>query len=560
MAEGLPRVPPQKAERRTQKKPSRREADQLDSLSRAMASFVETRSWHQASHHLLIHLMSVTGARHGCIGVVLLSGKLHILASEGFSEGLVLQELSGEGKDQSASGDNVSLSSLFLQATQTRKPIFSHNTRSAIGKGVLTDEDIAGEVAVLGLPILRGADPVGMVALSLPEHSFTARHIHALELPLQFAALLYDGYRSEERERMLHAERAISERQARHAEQRFRDIYEASTDAIAYTALDGRLLDVNVAFERLTGYSKDELLRMTYQDLTPEEFLTHELELVKELLRTGTQSDYEKEYIRKDGSRVPIALTPFVVRNMQNEPTGVAAIIKNIARRKHNEQELYQRERQLRALLEEREQLSEDLHDGIMQTLYGIGLTLQQSQYCVRRQPKMAEEHLQGAIERLNGAMRTIRRYIAGGPPDIATGDEMKAALESWLASMAEISEVRFLRRLHITAIRRLSPKQAQHIFFIVKEAVTNAVRHARARHVSVSLTMCEGDVHLRVMDDGIGFEPSQIGGGYGLHNMKTRAHKIDGKIHIGTKDPAGTRVDVYVPEAVEKLGSEHGE
>jgi len=108
--------------------------------------------------------------------------------------------------------------------------------------------------------------------------------------------------------------------------QRFEDIYQSAQDAIGYADLDGRLIDVNPAYEKLTGYTADELQMRTYQELTAPEFHALEQRIMSELLRTGQAARFEKECVCKDGSRVPVAVTAFLVRNAAGQPTGIATI------------------------------------------------------------------------------------------------------------------------------------------------------------------------------------------------------------------------------------------
>jgi two-component system cell cycle sensor histidine kinase/response regulator CckA len=126
------------------------------------------------------------------------------------------------------------------------------------------------------------------------------------------------------------------------AQERFRGIYNSSKDAIGYATLDGALVDVNQSFLRLTGYSQEELIKKTYQQLTPDEYKDTEAEIVERIIKTGEPAEYEKEFIRKDGSRVSIALTAFVVKGPDGTPLGLAAIIKDITERKRLEQQFRQ--------------------------------------------------------------------------------------------------------------------------------------------------------------------------------------------------------------------------
>jgi len=148
-------------------------------------------------------------------------------------------------------------------------------------------------------------------------------------------------------------ERKKAGEEIRKVQERFSGIYNSSKDAIGYASLDGVLLDVNDSFCKLTGYSRKELLtRKKYQDITPKEYHEYEAKIIERILRTGKPAEYEKEYIRKDGFRVPILLTTFVVKGDDDKPIGLAAIIKDITERKRAEEALRRSEEQARHLLE----------------------------------------------------------------------------------------------------------------------------------------------------------------------------------------------------------------
>jgi len=115
----------------------------------------------------------------------------------------------------------------------------------------------------------------------------------------------------------------------RRAEERFTGLFQSSSDALAFTTLDGRLLEVNNAFIQLTGYSADKLLSgRRDQDFTASEYLKMNEEAVTTVIRTGKPAQLDKAYIRKDGSRVPVHQTVFLVRGIDGSPIGLGTIIK----------------------------------------------------------------------------------------------------------------------------------------------------------------------------------------------------------------------------------------
>lgn len=113
--------------------------------------------------------------------------------------------------------------------------------------------------------------------------------------------------------------------------QRFEDIYQSAQDAIGYADLDGRLIDANPAYEKLTGYTANELQMRSYQELAAPAFYETAQRIITELLRTGQVARFDMDLIRNDKMRVPVAVTAFLVRNAAGQPTGIATILRERA-------------------------------------------------------------------------------------------------------------------------------------------------------------------------------------------------------------------------------------
>ena len=119
----------------------------------------------------------------------------------------------------------------------------------------------------------------------------------------------------------------------------FEDIFEASKDAIGYAALDGSILLINRAFSNLTGFSKEELLRMNVRDLVPEQQKVQRDRIVAQALQTGEPAEYEIDYLRKNGSQVPVSVSVFVVKEIDGSPSGLGAIVRDLTERKRAEEQ-----------------------------------------------------------------------------------------------------------------------------------------------------------------------------------------------------------------------------
>ncbi len=135
-------------------------------------------------------------------------------------------------------------------------------------------------------------------------------------------------------------------------------IIEFSSQPLGVGLLNGKIGLVNKAFETLTGYTKEELIEIDWiNTLTPSEYREMEINILEELKRDGKPVRYEKEYICKDGTRVPIELLVHIMKDLEGNPEFFFAFITDISERKKNEQNLYQLIRTLRAMQKSSEHL-----------------------------------------------------------------------------------------------------------------------------------------------------------------------------------------------------------
>lgn len=138
-------------------------------------------------------------------------------------------------------------------------------------------------------------------------------------------------------------ERIKSEIALKESETKYRMLHESMMDAIASVDMSGKIKDCNHSFLSMIGYSKSEVLSLTNNDLTPEKWHPIETDIIKSQVMVRGYSDvYEKEYRHKEGTLIPIELRTFLIRNEENEPSIMWAIIRNISKRKKDEAELIQ--------------------------------------------------------------------------------------------------------------------------------------------------------------------------------------------------------------------------
>ncbi len=209
---------------------------------------------------------------------------------------------------------------------------------------------------------------------------------------------------------------------------------------------------------------------------------------------------------------------------------------------------LYRKTQQL-AILQERERFGMDLHDGVIQSIYAVGLQLEATQHQLQHNPLQAAEAIGQAIHSLNDVIRDIRNYILDLRPARFQGRDLHRGLKELVRELRANSFLEVSLDLDGVSPNVLTPEQTVEVLHIVQEALTNVRKHARARNVAVRIWLEDGVFHLDVTDDGVGIQRSTMRpGGHGLVNMRQRAKSLGGSLHIAPGDQQGTRVRLQVP------------
>lgn len=207
------------------------------------------------------------------------------------------------------------------------------------------------------------------------------------------------------------------------------------------------------------------------------------------------------------------------------------------------------RGRERRRFLEERERLMLELHDGCIQSIYAIGLGLENCRRVLERDPARAGGLLAEAGASLNLVIQDLRSFISGVPQSPRTEEQFVEELRRAVPELGERGP-RVSFDIDRAAVRALTPEQAVHVQRIAQEAVSNVVRHARASSARVSLALQGREVELDVADDGAGMAPAAKPPlGLGLHHIHARAKKLGGRASVTSSRQGGTRVHVQFPQ-----------
>ncbi|MEO6062868.1 MAG: ATP-binding protein [Thermoflexales bacterium] len=200
---------------------------------------------------------------------------------------------------------------------------------------------------------------------------------------------------------------------------------------------------------------------------------------------------------------------------------------------------------QKQILSTERERIGRDLHDGAIQLVYTAGLLVESAKVLATPQTAVANR-LEKAETVLNDAVTALRRNLGElrPAPSAAT---LFAALQTMANDPRFASFVDVKLVYGLSADDKFAPERADHIITIVTEALSNVVRHAGARHVTIGVTREVERLRVTVQDDGAGL-PRELSAGYGLRNMRDRARLLGGALDVGDAGRRGTQVTLDVP------------
>jgi signal transduction histidine kinase len=202
------------------------------------------------------------------------------------------------------------------------------------------------------------------------------------------------------------------------------------------------------------------------------------------------------------------------------------------------------------AVLEERERIGMDLHDGIIQSIYGVGLSLESALHSFEEDPQDAKQRVQHSIESLNQAIRDLRAYIL----DLRPRQMGSEGLMSGLNRLITEFRANTLATVQLTGtdneIKDLPQPRSMALFHICQEALANIAKHAKAKQVDISLWSTGERVLMEIHDNGRGFEMETMNAtiGHGLANMQTRARSVGGDVDISSVVGEGTTVLAWVP------------
>lgn len=351
-------------------------------------------------------------------------------------------------------------------------------------------------------------------------------------------------------------------------------IFQHSSDAILLTDAHGMILRANPAAERLTGRTEAELGRLhLWEEVcrTPGgDPLQPEACPVTQVARTGRAFPcLEATVAAGDGRLLPVTASFSPVPGGDGAVAQVAVVLRDLSENRALEPEIArllaeseQRHRQAE-VLEERERLARDIHDGLAQSLTLLHLRLEKLQLRARAGtvPDLADE-----LDRIKAACLAaygdVRQAIMNLRQRLPAGTDLGGYLTQYLQEFRRLHDLDVELLLPLSGIPALAPAVEARLIRIIQEALHNVIKHARAQHVAVRLDVRGAGLSVSVADDGIGFDPQAAGrtGQYGLEIMRERARQAGGHLTVGAAPGAGARIEVTIPLAASEPGYRAGE
>ncbi len=408
-----------------------------------------------------------------------------------------------------------------------------------------------GVRAVLSIPIYICAKPAGFVEFGLPDAERPGRKL----LNVMKSIGIELG-------------RLIEKKNTQHAfelsHQQNRAFFESASFGAAHAQPDGRFIRVNNAMCRITGFSRDELLRMKFSEYTHPEDRAFDKKFEK-LIR-GEISSYqtEKRIIRKTGETAWVQVDVSIVLDKAGKSLYAVGILQDITQRKQAEAALIKTNQEVATLAsrlitaqeEERARIARELHDGVGQHAVSLALAIAALQTSAQQWQSAGK-----VSQDLDRELSRLKKYtveLADGIRELSHELHPAVLEHAGFISAAHALCDEFRRRenmrieLSIEKGLQLQSKETSlGLYRILQEALQNIRRHARSKRVDISLSTHQGLIRLAIRDFGVGFDPSiaRIKQGLGMISMQERTRILGGTFHLTTSAKHGTEIMLEVPQ-----------
>lgn len=315
-----------------------------------------------------------------------------------------------------------------------------------------------------------------------------------------------------------------------------------------------KFIDANEAAVSSYGYSKEEFLKMTIEDLHPEREL-FSLKYDLKRIKPGIRNFGTRTHIKKDGAEIKVNIISHDIIYEGNR--AILALANDVTQKfeaEENLQRSHEAMRELASHLEtireaERTHMAREIHDELGQQLTGLKMDISWLNRRIKSDDKAVNDKMKDTIELIDKTVVTVRRIATQLRPSILDDLGLVAAMEWQTDEFEKRSEIKAKFTSNVSNII-VRPDVATGIFRIFQESLTNVLRHSKATKVETFLSVDNDTIVLNIKDNGIGFKEKDISNKktLGLLGMKERVLLIKGTYEINGNTGSGTSVIITVP------------
>jgi PAS domain S-box-containing protein len=347
------------------------------------------------------------------------------------------------------------------------------------------------------------------------------------------------------------------------SEERYRHLFDSANDIVFTLDLQGNVISLNKAAERITGYSPSEKGVWNLAKLATPECQELPWEMLRAKLGGAECTTYALTVLTKDGRRVHLEVSTRL-QFREGKAVGVQGIARDITERRQAEEVLRQNEAVLHhnrealrtltaGLLTAQEQewkrLSRELHDDLNQKLAMLAVEVEALEQELPVFQIPIRDRLGSLKGRLIELSDDVRRMAYQLHPSILEHLGLAVALRSYCAEYSERERIK-ARFVHRDLPEALPQDVALCLYRVAQEGLRNVAKHSGSSRVTVSLAGVQQGVRLSITDFGAGFDPESVKskGGLGLISMQERVRMMQGSITVASQPGRGTRIEVRIP------------
>ncbi len=336
----------------------------------------------------------------------------------------------------------------------------------------------------------------------------------------------------------------------------------AVSQGVLITGPDQLILSANAAFQTITGYDESAILGRNCRFLQGPLTDRTTVSAMRAALRQPVEFTGEILNYRQDGTPFWNQVTISPVLDGHGRLTHFVGITRDVSAQKHAQEALRASREQLRNFARrlqvireaERTNVAREIHEALAQELTRLKMDLawlnrRLIQTVTEPTRQAIRRKLDSMIELSNATFESVLKLATSLRPvvldSLGLGPAIEWLVEDFQTRTGIAGQARVAKHLPV-----LDPASATALFRIVQESLTNVIRHAAARHVTVTLAVREAQLSLTVQDDGRGITPEQLADpmSIGLLGLKEHAAVLGGMAHIGPAPDGGTMVRVTTP------------